>query len=132
MIIPRDYPTFAPFRNRTHLSVATTGTVVIGVDWELSIESIRARLLEVLRASPNWDGRKAELHVEDASGYVVQLVAVVSAADGDALGALRWEVREALVDFIRREHADALPRQRQELEATLVTRDPTADSDAPR
>jgi small-conductance mechanosensitive channel len=109
LIFPCTYFVTTPFRNSTHQGTAVSGRVEIGADWQIDLEDMRAELARVLGASPNWDGRQGDLRVEDSSGPVLRLVAVVSAADGDALAALRWEVREALVGYVQREQKSALP-----------------------
>ncbi len=109
LILPCTYFTTTPFRNWTHQGSATVGKVDLGVDWHISVEDVRTELARILAASSNWDGQRGELHVEDASLKILRVVVMVSAADGEKLAALRWEVREGLVDYIQREQAAALP-----------------------
>jgi hypothetical protein len=45
----------------------------------------------------------------------MELRALMSAADASAAWTLRCEVREKLVDFIKREYPQALPKVRAEL-----------------
>jgi small-conductance mechanosensitive channel len=133
LILPCTYFTTTPFRNWTHQGTSTTGIVEFGVDWTMPVADLRAELDNVLARSENWDGRTGKLHVEDARGPFVTVVAEVSALDGDHLAPLRREVREGLVAYIQREHADLVPREREEtrllppdpetLERFLDTRD---------
>jgi hypothetical protein len=46
----------------------------------------------------------------------MQVRALVSAGDAGKAWDLRCRVREALIDFLQRDHPDALPRVRAELE----------------
>lgn len=126
LILPCTYFTTTPFLNWTHEGTATTGTVEIGVDWNVSVRDVRQELARVLRASANWDGRDCGLHVDDASGEILKLVATVTAADGDTLASLRWEVREALVDYLQREHADVVPGGAEEVVARVLPGAPPA------
>jgi small-conductance mechanosensitive channel len=123
LILPCTYFTTTPFLNWTHQGTSATGIVEIGVDWSVPIDELRQELGHILTGSSKWDGRTGELHVEDASGPVVKLIAEVSAPDGDSLTPLRREVREGLVEYIQREHADAVPRTREESTTRLVAPD---------
>jgi len=123
LILPCTYFTTTPFLNWTHQGMSATGIVEIGVDWNVPIDELRQELEHILAGSSNWDGQKGDLHVEDASGPVVKLIAEVSAPDGDSLAPLRREVREGLVHHIQREHADAVPRTREESTTRLVAPD---------
>jgi hypothetical protein len=123
LILPCTYFTTTPFLNWTHQGTSATGIVEIGVDWNVPIDELRRELGRILAVSSNWDGQKGDLHVEDASGPVVKLIAEVSAPDGDSLAPLRREVREELVQYIQREHADAVPRTREQSTTRLVAPD---------
>jgi len=109
LILPCTYFTTTGFRNRTHDQVAVTGTVELAATWQVPIEALRAELARVLAQSPEWDGAVGTISITDASTPVLQVVALVSAASNDQLGPLRTTVREALVEFIRREHPEAMP-----------------------
>jgi small-conductance mechanosensitive channel len=123
LILPCTYFTTTPFLNWTHQGTSATGIVEIGVDWNVPVDALRQELGHILAGSSNWDGQKGDLHVEDASGPVVKLIAEVSAPDGDSLAPLRREVREGLVQYIQREHSDAVPRTREESTTRLVAPD---------
>jgi small-conductance mechanosensitive channel len=114
VILPCTYFTTTPFRNWTHQGAAVTGTVEIAADWTVPIDDLRAELSRLLERSPRWDRSTGELHVSDASGDGIKLIALVSAVDGDALEPLRWEVREGLVRHLQQRHRHALPRERHE------------------
>ncbi|WP_041531280.1 hypothetical protein [Syntrophotalea carbinolica] len=64
-----------------------------------------------------WDGRVRRLQVTDAGERTLQLRALVSAGDSGKCWDLRCEVREKLVDYVQRNHAEALPRLRASLDA---------------
>lgn len=110
LILPCTYFTTTPFHNWTHQRTDTMGTVELGLDWTVPVDDVRSALREAVSRSENWDGQVAELRVEDTSGPVVRLSAVVSAPDGDRCNALRWEVREALLSFVQRDHPEVVPR----------------------
>jgi hypothetical protein len=56
------------------------------------------------------------IQVTEANERAVQIRALVSAGDASKAWDLRCRVREALIDFLQREHPEALPRMRAELE----------------
>ncbi|WP_395725219.1 mechanosensitive ion channel family protein [Nakamurella sp.] len=114
LILPCTYFNTTNFRNWTHKGTATSGEVRLCVDWSVPLDALREELNRVVDRSQYWDRRTANLVVDDASGAALELLVVVSAVDGDAITPLRWEVREALVKYLRRFHPASLPRNRQE------------------
>ncbi len=83
----------------------------------MPVEAVRDALRKVLEASPWWDGRVCRLQVTDATERVLELRALVSAANPSDLWELRCEVRVALVGELQRGHPHTLPRVRLEGEA---------------
>ena len=73
------------------------------------LEALRAELGRILESSPYWDRQQGDLHVEDAIGPTVKLIAIVTAVDGDAIEPLRREVREGLLTYLQRNCPEALP-----------------------
>jgi small-conductance mechanosensitive channel len=117
LIVPISYFTDRPFQNWTRQSAAVLGTAFIHVDYSVPIEQVRAELYRILVHSPLWDGRVWNLQVTDATAQSVQLRALASARDAQTSWDLRCEVREKLVEYLRREHPESLPRIRAELES---------------
>jgi small-conductance mechanosensitive channel len=109
LILPCTYFTTTPFRNTTHQQRAESGTVELGVTWDVPIEELRAELARILAGSPHWDGDSGSIGIDDAATSTLRLVAVVSAATGADLAALRREVREGLVEYLRRDHPESVP-----------------------
>ncbi|WP_182141609.1 mechanosensitive ion channel family protein [Schaalia sp. JY-X169] len=109
LVLPSTYFTTTPFENWTHGSSEMMGVVQLDVDWRVSPASLRKRLEEVLAKAPLWDGKTSGLIVEDATGGMVRVRAVVSAADSSDLFDLRAQVREELVEWISSQATDALP-----------------------
>jgi small-conductance mechanosensitive channel len=114
LIVPLAYFIERPFQNWTRESAGLIGSVTIYVDYTAPVERIRAKAIELVKASPLWDGAVAKLQVTDAREGTIELRVTASArSSGDAYD-LRCEVREKLVDFLQREIPTALPRARQE------------------
>ncbi|TKV57375.1 mechanosensitive ion channel [Nakamurella flava] len=115
LILPSTYFTSTPFQNWTRKESAVLGAVEMDVDWRVPVDELRVHLDRTLQASQIWDGRTGVLQVTDAVGSFVRLRILVSAKDGPTVWDLRCEVREALVEFIQRNHPEALPRLRTQV-----------------
>jgi small-conductance mechanosensitive channel len=113
LILPCTYFTTTPFQNWTHKGAQITGMVEIGVNGHAPLDALLAALREelgrVLQRSAHWDRGRGDIVVEDATGSAVKLIAMVTAVDGDAIGPLRWEVREGLLTFLQENYPAALP-----------------------
>ncbi|GIF13195.1 mechanosensitive ion channel family protein [Actinoplanes teichomyceticus] len=118
LILPTSYFTTKPFQNWTRSSSAVLGTAEIDVDWSTPVEPLRAELRRVCEGSELWDQRVCVLQVTEATGGMVRLRALVSAADAGALWDLRCLVRERLVGWMWEHQRDTLPRMRAELDTT--------------
>ncbi|WP_282572293.1 mechanosensitive ion channel family protein [Roseomonas acroporae] len=115
LIVPLSYFIEKPFQNWTHESADLLGSVFLHVDYGVPLDRLRARLQEIVRASPLWDRKVAVLQVTDAPANMVELRILVSARSGPAAFDLRCEVREKMIDFLQSEYPDALPRQRTDI-----------------
>ncbi|MFI1992812.1 mechanosensitive ion channel family protein [Actinoplanes sp. NPDC020271] len=116
LILPTSYFTTKPFQNWTRSSSAVLGTAEIDVDWSTPIEPLRAELRRVCEGSELWDERVCVLQVTEATGGMVRLRALVSAADAGALWDLRCLVRERLVGWMWENQRGGLPRMRTQLD----------------
>ena len=113
MIVPLTYFIEKPFQNWTREGSALIGTVMIYVDYRAPVELIRSKFNDILKQSNKWDGNVAALHVTDFKEGSMELRLLMSARSGGAAFDLRCEVREKLIDFLQKEHPEALPRSRQ-------------------
>ncbi|MDD3836910.1 MAG: mechanosensitive ion channel domain-containing protein [Phenylobacterium sp.] len=131
LVLPLSYFLQNPFQNWTRESSELLGVVLLHVDYAAPVAAIRARLEEIARASPLWDGRVVVLQVTDLRERTMELRCLVSARNSGQAFDLRCEVREKLVAFLKEQHPEALPLGRLELRAAEA---PAADarSFAPR
>lgn len=113
LVLPCTYFTATPFQNWTRNATELLGTVELDVDYSVPFDDMRAELDRLLAESELWDGRSGILQVTDAVGGFVRVRMLVSASNAGALFDLRCEVREGLVDWIRRTQG-ALPVHRIE------------------
>ena len=114
MIIPLGWFSEHPFQNWTRTSADLLGTVFLWVDFGVPLDELRAEAQRICEASKRWDRRVCLVQVTDANEKAMQLRVLVSSADSGAAFDLRCEVREGLIDFLRRHHPAALPRLRAE------------------
>lgn len=118
LIVPLQWFIENPFENWTRTNAELLGTVMLWVDYTLPVEPLRAEAQRLCEAAPQWDGRACSVQVVEASERAMQLRVLVSArSSGDAWD-LRCLLREKLIEFIAREHPQALPRVRTEGEGT--------------
>ena len=115
LIVPLQWFIENPFQNWTRHSAEILGTVLLWVDYTLPLDLVREEARRLAAASPDWDGRVCELQVVDAGERSMQLRVLLSSASSGRNWNLRCAIREGLIEFIRREHPQALPRLRADL-----------------
>ncbi|MGN9813057.1 mechanosensitive ion channel family protein [Micromonospora sp. BQ11] len=115
LILPTSYFTSKPFQNWTRTEAAVLGTAEFDVDWSIPVQAMREELRRLVESSELWDGRVCVLQVTDATGGMVKVRALVSAADAGSLWDLRCLVREHLVAWVRDHRPTAMPRLRTEV-----------------
>ncbi|MDB5446390.1 MAG: Small-conductance mechanosensitive channel [Phenylobacterium sp.] len=115
MVLPLTYFLQKPFQNWTRDTAQQTGAVMLYVDYTTPVEPLRAKLAELLQASPLWDRRVNALQVTDAKERTVEIRCLMSAVNSGKLFDLRCAVREALIAYLHEALPTALPRDRQEV-----------------
>jgi small-conductance mechanosensitive channel len=113
MIVPLTYFIEKPFQNWTRETSALIGNVTIYVDYRAPVAIIREKFNEILKQSDKWDGMVAALQVTDLKEGSMELRCLMSARSAGQTFDLRCEVRERLIDFLQKEHPEALPHARQ-------------------
>lgn len=104
-----------PFQNWTRTSAEILGTIFLYTDYTVPLSEVREELKRIVEGSEDWDGRVCNVQVTDANEQTMQIRALISASDSGKAWNLRVLVREKLIEFLQREHPDALPRTRVEL-----------------
>lgn len=112
MVLPLSYFITTPFQNWTRESAQLIGAAVIYVDYSAPVDEMRARLEEIVRADPLWDGQVVNLAVTELSERTMQIRCLTSARNAGQAFDLRTHVREEMVAWLKAEHPDALPRDR--------------------
>jgi small-conductance mechanosensitive channel len=116
LIIPISYFIEKPFQNWTRISADLLGTVYLYADYTIPVEAVRQELFRILEKSEFWDGKVKGLQVTDTTDRIVELRALMSAADSPTAWNLRCDVREKLLTFIQKNYPENLPQTRVSLE----------------
>lgn len=116
MIVPLAYFMDNPFQNWTRNDSALIGTVMFYADYTAPIDLMRAKLEELAKASPLWDGRVVNMQVTDFHEETMEVRMLVSASSAGRVFDLRCEMREKIIVWLQREHPGALPRRRAEID----------------
>ncbi|MBS7545849.1 mechanosensitive ion channel family protein [Ancylobacter oerskovii] len=115
LILPLSYFIEQPFQNWTREGSALIGTVMIYLDYSVPVDAVRARVEEIVRASPLWDRKVVNVQVTDFKETVMELRILVSAGTSGRTFDIRCEVREKLIAFLQANYPAALPRLRAEI-----------------
>ncbi|MEP7295027.1 MAG: mechanosensitive ion channel domain-containing protein [Burkholderiales bacterium] len=109
LIVPLQWFIENPFQNWTRASAEIIGTVFLRVDHRMPMEPLRVEAQRLCEASPDWDRRLCRLQMTEAGEHSVEVRVLVSALDSGRAWDLRCHVREGLVAYMQREHAQHLP-----------------------
>ena len=112
LIVPSTYFIEKPFQNWTRVTAEILGTVFIYTDYTISFSAIRDKLTELLNSSPDWDGQVNVVQVTNTTESTVEIRALMSAKDSPTAWNLRVFIREKLIEFIRDNYPESLPKTR--------------------
>ncbi|WP_159868226.1 mechanosensitive ion channel family protein [Novosphingobium sp. 9U] len=100
------------FQNWTKSTAQLLGTVMIYLDPAAEIGPIREEYTRQITTHRLWDKRAQILQVTDHDADAMEVRLLMSAKDGPTLFDLRCEIREGMIDWIRRHQPEALVRRR--------------------
>ena len=129
LIVPLSYFIEKPFENWTRDSTALIGSVVLHVSYHAPIERLREKALEIVKASPHWDGDLVKLQVQDAKESSLELRVIASARTSGEVAELRYLIREKMIEFLRQDYPACLPPLA--VSAAIPAAEPTAGIDVP-
>jgi small-conductance mechanosensitive channel len=115
LVLPIDYFISKPFQNWTRTSADILGTVFLHMDYTVPLPELRKELDRILENSAKWDQKVKGIQVTEARERTLEVRVLVSAANASAAWDLRCEVREKMIEFIRENYPEALPRFRAEV-----------------
>lgn len=118
LIVPTTYFIEKPFQNWTRVSADILGTVFIYTDYTLPIDLLRQAFLEMLKETDLWDGKVGVMQVTNATDRVMEIRALMSAANSPTAWDLRVLIREKLIAYLQEQYPESLPKTRVELTPT--------------
>lgn len=112
MILPITYFVEKPFQNWSRVSTELVGTVMFYLDYQTPLGEVRKELKRLVEKNSNWDKRVCGLQVTDVKQGAIEVRALVSGRDPGKTFNLRCDVREGLIEFLRRNYPESLPHSR--------------------
>ena len=112
LVLPITYFIEKPFQNWSRVSTELLGTVILYPDYQVPLGELREELKRLVENNPKWDRRVCGLQVTDTKQSTIEVRALVSGTDPGKTFDLRCEVREGLIEFLRRDYPESLPRVR--------------------
>lgn len=113
LVVPSNRFLEDTFQNWTKTTSQLLGTVFLYLDHGVEIGPIREEYTRQISAHRLWDKRAQVLQVTDCRDTTLEVRLLMSARDGPTLFDLRCEIRESMMDWIRREMPEALARRRE-------------------
>ncbi len=110
LVVPLKFFLEQPFQNWTRESARLIGHVLLLVDQRLPIDDLRAKVEEIVGASPLWDGELVKVQVTDVRERTLEVRCLVSARNAGEAFDLRAEIREKIIGWLQVEHPQALPQ----------------------
>lgn len=114
LIVPLSQFIEQPFQNWTRQTAAIIGQVTWHLDYAVPVEAMRAKLTELARDTPLWDGKVVNLQVVEALERTVVIRALVSARNSPTAWDLRCEIREKMLVWLQETYPQHLPKFRTE------------------
>jgi len=112
LVLPSTYFLEKPFQNWTRSSADIIGTVFLYTDYNVPFDALRAELKRILDNTDLWDKKVQVLQVTDSKEFTVETRILVSAKNSPTAWDLRVYVREKMIEFIKENYPDSLPRTR--------------------
>ncbi|WP_066557782.1 mechanosensitive ion channel family protein [Croceicoccus bisphenolivorans] len=108
------------FQNWTKRGAQLLGSVMLYVDPVTDVAPIRAEFERRIANHPLFDGRVQNVQVTDVTPQAMEVRLLLSARNSQDLWDLRVAIREAMMDWLRKEIPDAIVRQRIEPSGPLA------------
>jgi small-conductance mechanosensitive channel len=112
LVVPSTYFIETPFQNWTKNSSDLLGTVFLYTDYTVPVDKIREELDRLLEITPLWDKQAKVVQVTDATDRSMEIRILVSAKDSPTAFDLRVFIREKLIDFLKENYPESLPKSR--------------------
>ena len=113
LIVPLSRIVNNPIETWSRTGNSLLGTVKLYLDYRTPIDTLRTEYKRILEESRLWDGKSWSVLVTGADDRTITVRALYSAPDSGVEWNLRCLVREKLVEYLQREHPEALPTRRE-------------------
>jgi small-conductance mechanosensitive channel len=113
LVVPLSQIVNKPVENWTRHGNSLLGTVKLYLDYRTPIEDVRTEYKRILDESGLWDGESWSVLVTGADDRTITVRALFSAPDASVAWSMRCLIREKLIDYLQREHPEALPTRRE-------------------
>ena len=120
LVVPTSRFLEETFQNWTKEGAQLLGIVFLHLDPLAEIAPIREEFMRQVTSHPLWDGRSAKLQVTETAPQSIELRLLMSARDAPTAFDLRCDIREGMLDWLRKTMPDALARQRLATEVTTT------------
>jgi len=116
LVLPLSYFLTNAFQNWTRTSADLLAYTYLYVDYTVPVDAVREELRRICEGSPMWNKKVCGLQVSDSDAHTMQLRALMDVRNSSDAWDLRCLVREKLIEFLQKNYAGSLPRQRGEFE----------------
>lgn len=116
LVVPLTYFIEESFENWTREDATLIGTVMIYLDYSVSVDHLRKSVAAFLDQNPLWDRDVIAVLVTDFREFVMEVRILASASNAPRAFDLRCEIREHLAVFVAENYPGSLPRLRTTLD----------------
>lgn len=112
LVLPSTYFLEKPFQNWTRTNADIIGSVFLYTDYTIPFDVLREELTRLLNSTDLWDNNVNVLQVTDTKETTVEIRILCSAKNSPTAWDLRVYIREKMIDFIRTNYPESLPKTR--------------------
>jgi small-conductance mechanosensitive channel len=119
LIVPLSYFIENSFQNWTRHSAAILGYAYLYLDYSVPIDPIRDELTRILSTTKLWDGKVNNVQITNLKEHTMEVRCLISAATAGNSSDLASLIREKMIEFVRKNYPNGLPRTRLETDSPL-------------
>ena len=109
IILPISYFIDKPFQNWDATNPELLASIFLYCDYTLPLDPLRAKVKELLCATPLWNKKEWNVHVTNCTTQCLEIRVSASVDHSGSTFDLRAYLREKLIDFLQKEYPEALP-----------------------
>jgi small-conductance mechanosensitive channel len=119
LIVPLSYFIENSFQNWTRSSADILGYAYLYLDYSVPIDPIRQELQRIVSSSKLWDGKVVNVQITNLKEHTMEVRCLISAANSGNSSDLCSMIREKMIEFVRANYPNGLPRTRLETDTPL-------------